>query len=325
MLDQVQPIFIIGAPRSGTTMLQVLLAKHPKVATTVELTLFDRYVAPWLAAWELENTNIREKGWRLGLPMLWSEEEFRAFIRTFLERAYAKVMERNPNATTILDKNPGYSMHVNGIKHCLPRAKFIHIIRDGRDVACSLVAARNTMGFGFRGYPEGGVLWRNLVLGARQAAAFGSDYLELRFEQFLGENRDAYRKALNFCELPYEEHWLNETIDANTFEKMKERRATGDQGVQVSPHHYRTGKAGNWRTEFSPEVRFAFDLAAGRLLRDLGYVGEDWWAKNEQERTWLPRKHYWRRRKEALGFAWDWFKAAATGKFSKSLGKRAAE
>ena len=303
-------------------MLQVLLANHPDVATTVELTLFDRYVGPWLETWDMENANIRQKGWQLGLPMLWNEQEFESFIREFIHRAYVKLLERNPQATAILDKNPGYSMHVETIKRFLPRARFIHMIRDGRDVACSLVAAKESMGFGFSEHAAAGVLWRNLVLGARKAAVFGNDYLELRYEDFLADNRAAYRKTLEFCGLPFDDQWLNDTIAANTFEKMKERQATGDQGVKVSPHHYRTGKAGNWKSEFTSATRFAFHLAAGKLLCELGYGDEFWWAETQSDRTWLPRKHYWRRRREAFGFAWDWFKAGITGKFRKSLGKR---
>lgn len=322
MLENVQPIFILGSPRSGTTMLQVLLSSHPKVASTVQLSLFDRYIGPWIDTWEMEAADIRDKEWPLGLPVLWKREQFDAVIAEFLRRVYTDMLERAPGATHILDKNPGYSMHVETIKRFFPRARFLHMIRDGRDVACSLMAAKKSMGFGTDEAAAAGVVWRNLVLGARRAAQFGDDYLEVRYEDYLADPQKSYRAALEFCRLPYDEKWLTDTIEANSFEKMKERQATGDPGVKTSKHHYRTGKSGNWKADFTPQMRFEFDLAAGKVLRELGYAGDFWWAESDAERAWLPRKHYWRRRRQALGYAWEWLKAAALGRSHKSVAKR---
>jgi hypothetical protein len=144
----------------------------------------------------------------------------------------------------------------------------------------------------------------------------------MRYEDFLTDNAKAYRTALEFCRLPYDEQWLASSVEANSFEKMKERQATGDPGVKTSPHHYRTGKAGNWKADFTPRMRFEFDLAAGNVLRELGYADKFWWAENDSERAWLPRKHYWRRRRKALAHAWEWFKTAATGGSHKSVANR---
>ena len=58
MLDSKSFIFIVGSPRSGTTMLQILLASHPQVASTVEQTLYQHYVKQWLDTWESEVRNI---------------------------------------------------------------------------------------------------------------------------------------------------------------------------------------------------------------------------------------------------------------------------
>jgi len=44
-------LFIVGSPRSGTTWLQLMLGSHPSVCATAELTLYDKYLAPWLDAW----------------------------------------------------------------------------------------------------------------------------------------------------------------------------------------------------------------------------------------------------------------------------------
>jgi hypothetical protein len=288
MLEKPQFIFIIGCPRSGTTMLQVLLSSHPLVASTVELTLFDRYIGPWLKTWRMEVANIRDKDWQQGLPMLWSEAEFDEFIREFLGRAYRKLLDRFPSATHVLDKHPGYSMHIEAIKRYLPRARFIHMIRDGRDVACSLRAAVDTMGFGIEHAGAAGRMWENMVRAAREAKRFEGDYLELRYEDVLARGVECYGRVLEFCGLPADEKWIRETVEANRFDKMKERQATADPNVKVSTHHYRRGKSGNWQSELSPADRYAFDRGGGALLRELGYAEEGWWAENSAQRAIEP-------------------------------------
>jgi hypothetical protein len=149
LLETKDFLFIIGSPRSGTTMLQILLAAHPQVASTVEQTLFQHYVKQWLDTWAAEVRNIEERGWKLGLPILWKEEELVAFLREFLARA----LRENSGAQARSHASPrqtsrATAQHVRTIKRFLPRARFIHIIRDGRDVAASTVAAHAKMGFG---------------------------------------------------------------------------------------------------------------------------------------------------------------------------------
>src|SRR5438045_9210667 len=102
-------LFIIGSPRSGTTWLQLMLGAHPSVCATAELTLYDKYVAPWLEAWKAE-THLAENGKSyVGMPVLWDEAEFHGFLSGFLESAYSKMLGTKPAATPRLDKSLGYS------------------------------------------------------------------------------------------------------------------------------------------------------------------------------------------------------------------------
>jgi hypothetical protein len=272
-------LFIIGSPRSGTTMLQVMLGSHPQVATTVELTLFSRYMAPWLKAWDDEVRNAKEKGWNQGLPFVWKEADFIAYLHQFLDRSYDSVIAEKPTATHVLDKHPGYSEHVATIKRLLPRARFLHMIRDGRDVACSMVAARKTRGFGTGTIQESAKEWNRLVRAAQQASQFTGDYLEVRYEDLLDRGAEAFAEILDFSRLPHDPKWLAETMAANTFDKMKEHRRTGNPNVASSEAHYRKGRAGVWKEEFSVNDGFLFERHAGRLLRQLGYASDtNWWS-----------------------------------------------
>ena len=233
MIESKEFLFIIGSPRSGTTMLQILLASHPQVASTVEQTLYQHYLAPWLDVWESEVKNIEERDWKLGLPILWKRGELEDFLREFLSRAYAKVLAIKPGATHLLDKHPGYSAHVRTIRRFVPRSRFIHIIRDGRDVAVSTLAAHAKMGFGPATIPGAAAKWKKFLVDARDAAEFASDYLEIRYEEFLAGKTETYARVLDFCGLPATTEWIAETIEANSFEKMKARGASPDPNT---PH-----------------------------------------------------------------------------------------
>jgi len=300
MLDSKTFLFIIGSPRSGTTMLQILLASHPQVASTVEQTLFQHYIQPWLDTWGTEERNIKERGWELGLPILWKEEEFVAFLREFLVRAYEKILALKPGATHLLDKHPGYSAHVRTIKRFLPQARFIHIIRDGRDVAASTVAAHAKMGFGPANVAGAALKWKRFLGAARDASQFGADYLELRYEHFLENKTDVYARVLDFCALPATAEWIQETVEANTFEKMKERGASPDPTTRLSEKRYHRGTAGGWREDFSAWDRFEFDQLAGDLLCELGYAQPGWWAESASDRLFLPLRHQWEKRRRFL-------------------------
>ena len=313
MLDSKQFVFIIGSPRSGTTMLQILLASHPQVASTVEQTLFTHYVAPWLEAWQSEVHNIDERGWKLGLPILWQEEELVDVLREFLRRAYTKILASKPGATHILDKHPGYSHHLGTIKRFLPAARFIHVIRDGRDVACSMMAVHKKMGFAPKQIQGAAAKWKRFVSAASEGARFGRDYLEVRYEEFLNNRAESYARVLDFCGLSYEPGWIEEMLAANTFEKMKARGASPDPQTQLSPKRYHRGVAGGWHSDLSAWDRFEFDRIAGDLLRKLNYADEDWWAETTADRILQPLRRRWTKRAPLLSRAFKNAHAAVLG------------
>src|SRR5262245_26246329 len=123
-----------------------MLGAHPLVCTSVELTLFSQYTAPLIKRWDEESANIAQNRWTQGLPFLWTDGEFYDFLREFLGKAYERVLATKPEATHILDKHPGYSAYVKDIHRLIPQAHFIHILRDGRDVAASMIASKRQMG-----------------------------------------------------------------------------------------------------------------------------------------------------------------------------------
>ena len=283
--------------------MQALIGAHPKVCTSVELSVFHEYVPTWIEVWKKESANIQHGRWHKGLPFVWSEHEFYDFLMGFMEKAYEPVIATNPLATHVLDKNPNYSRHIDTINRFLPRAKFVHIIRDGRDAAVSLVAAQREIGFGADTIMAAAELWKLFVGGAQQGRKFGDRYMEVRYEDLLSDGVDILQSVFDFCGLPMGRQDITNIYNEHKFEKMKASRITPAKKVQAPEGAYRKGKAGTWRREVSPMQRYLFDKIAGDLLTELGYAQGGWWAKSGSERIKLPLLAAISKRKQVLKYA----------------------
>jgi len=288
MISDRQFLFIIGSLKSGTTWLQIMLSAHPQLCTTVEQTLFDKYIPSWFDIWQKETKNITEKGYNKGLPFLWTNDDFMDFLREFLDKVYAKVSINHPNASHILDKNPMYSFSVELIHELLPNARFIHLIRDGRDVAVSMLAARRNIGYGPSSFINSVVTWNKYVLAARHAKSYENQYLEIRYEDLLNNGILTLQTIFDFCQLPISSEEIEKIVSEHTFKKMKSKRQHADVRAKTHKAFYRKGQAGSWREELTPTQMYQFNKISGDLLLDLGYDRDGWWATSKIKRLIVP-------------------------------------
>ncbi|SDT86173.1 Sulfotransferase family protein [Verrucomicrobium sp. GAS474] len=279
LLEEKQFIFVVGSPRSGTTWFQYLIGSHPQVASTFELTMFESYLNSWRYHWKEEQEQGVVSSISRGLAHLWREEQFDAFLREFLERCYASVLEGKPAASAILDKSPDNALHMPMIAHFLPKAKFIHIIRDGRDVVSSMVAANRSMHFGAGTVPQAAAEWVRYVRACREAGArpeIAPRYAEVRYEALLRDGAGELRRVFDFLGLPTTDAEIAAFLEANRIDSLR-KKAT-DSKAAYPAQHYRRGKAEGWRDDFNIFRRGQIDAAAGGLLCELGYAAPGWWG-----------------------------------------------
>jgi hypothetical protein len=197
-------------------------------------------------------------------------------IRSFYEACAA--LEGKPRWG---DKSPPYTYKAGRIQQALPEAVFIHIIRDGRDVALSL----SEVSWGPDDITVAAEKWASELRKARKRAKnlVGGTYMEIHYEDLVTDPEPVLRKVADFAGLPWSDEMLN--YPERAAERMRgemertlkplgggtitaEERTRQHQLVLEKPS---ASRAGRWKTEMSPENRKAFEEVAGGLLKKLGY------------------------------------------------------
>jgi hypothetical protein len=168
------------------------------------------------------------------------------------------------------DKTPLYMQHLGLLDGLFPDARYVHLIRDGRDAALSFLSVPEglmTEGWGHPRDARGfACQWVTEVRAARRLGArLGPDrYLELRYESLVAEPEAVLRGVCAFAGLEFEDGMLDYVGRTDSARKAHQQRLNEPprQGVR------------NWRTEMAPDDRRAFEDVAGGVLDALGYEVE---------------------------------------------------
>ncbi|MDP8959746.1 MAG: sulfotransferase, partial [Actinomycetota bacterium] len=144
-----------------------------------------------------------------------------------------------------------------------PEAKFIHVIRDGRDVALSYL----WVAWGPRTLWEAARKWRRDVsAGRRHGASLGPErYLEVRYERLVAEPRRVLELVCDFAGLSFDERMLA----FHTHARLQGRPEW--RGFHASVTKPVTGGLRDWSTQMPEQQVLAFEAVAGGLLEELGY------------------------------------------------------
>jgi hypothetical protein len=177
------------------------------------------------------------------------------------------------------DKSPTYTAHLPAVQELLPEARFVHLVRDGRDVALSLrqvwfAPARDAAGLAR--------YWRGCIEEARAGARHCRHYLELRYEDLVSDPEATLRRLCAFVELPWSPHMLGYAgrAAARLAEVQDQRLPDGTvvtraQRLGQHPHlgePLRLDRVGAWRSAMTAADVAAFAAVAGDLLGELGYA-----------------------------------------------------
>jgi Sulfotransferase family len=278
-----EKVFILGAPRSGTTWLQELLGSHPEIVSCQELKLMCLYLVSLWLGWQ--DQPLGDEGlWRdqrfAGLACVLDEQEFLDAIRGFADACYSKVLELKPGARVVLDKDPPNSLYVESLMKLFPDAKFVHIIRDGREVAASLVNANGSWARNWapRKVGPAAQVWRRHVEASYKAQQ-SRHYLEVRHESLMEKPDVVLHEILTFLGLRANEELIEQMNLSAALGDALKRVLVWDGEVKArdykigEPAGFRGGTSKKW-TQWSKGQAAAFDVTAGDLLVKLGYRGQ---------------------------------------------------
>jgi hypothetical protein len=272
------PFFIAGNDRSGTTMLRLILDRGPDAAVPPESMFLTDFASAFdagephdaAAAAELmrrvwEHPKVRL--WELGpeppaVPDgLLGADAFR-FIAAAPFEAYA-ARHGKPRWG---DKTPHYVHHVDLLLRLWPRARFVVLVRDGRDVALSL----RRMPFGPNNAWAAAQWWaRGIRAGVRAAAEHPDAVLTVRYEDLAERPADEVRRVCDFLALRYSDDML-------ALEHVDPARIVPDQAAWFPTlfDGINTSAVGRWRREMGARDRRIFAALAGDELAQLGYEVE---------------------------------------------------
>lgn len=242
-------VFIVGAPRSGTTWLHQLLATHPQVATAGESHIFCEGLGELFTNHEDTDPWMKLNTW-LSRPRL------TVLVRQLVDGILMSAMDRRPGATHVLDKTPNHAQHAARLAEVYPDATFVHIIRDGREA----VASAHDLWSWSDDYREIGSVaarWRDAVTDVRDHLS-RLHYIEVRYEALLADTERGLARVLDHIGLPYNAAFLAVVT------------AFGSTPINVRPSKSAVSvhKWGN----LGPVGEAAVLVEAGDLLVELRYV-----------------------------------------------------
>jgi hypothetical protein len=279
--------FICGVPRSGTTLLRLMMDAHPEMAIPPETHFAPKLIR---ALEDASGDEARSRAHELitGHPR-WPDfgldaGELRArfeaadpFGAGAALRAFFGLYADGAGKPRWGDKSPKYVRRMRLLHKTLPEARFIHVIRDGRAVALSL----SGVSWGPQTADEVADRWVGDIERARKMARH-LPYTEVRYEEMVDDPEPSLRRACELCELPWDESMLD--FHEGAAERMSESTRDlhpGSGGTVTAEERQRqhalvarppsADRVDRWREQLPPEDVATFEARAGSLLRELGY------------------------------------------------------
>lgn len=225
-------VFLVGAPRSGTTWLQRLLATHPVVKTGQESHLFGAYLGPMIRSWdhEVQRFEANAGGPRggVGIGCYFEEDDVMELARAFVVRML-EVAGVEPG-DIFVEKTPRHALFLPEIARVLPGCRVIHLLRDPRDVISSLLAASDSWGSQWAPSSalEAARLWKRYLYNVRKAeAALGpTRFMEVRYEDLSAQPEQELQRIATFAGVEWSAEDISATVECNGKASARRGEAT---------------------------------------------------------------------------------------------------
>lgn len=282
-LGNIPFFFILGRPRSGTTLLRTLFDAHPGVIIPWEcqyiINLYPRYgkTTLWtkldledfyedlLKQWQFKLWTVDLKKLKQDILNLEGKNSYAMVCRTVHASFRSLYDKKEPRF--IGDKNPGYSIYISRLKKIFPEAKFIYILRDYRDTFLSI----KNVDFELPVVSIVTYKWKYFFKQSLKAKkAYPESVYILKYEDLVSEPELHFRLICKFLGLEYTPEVFDFYEKRDEAHKvLKTERAKRNHASLLNP--ISTRRVGLWKKGLSEEeVRIA-DHVAGRFAKKAGY------------------------------------------------------
>lgn len=271
--------FFVGCGRSGTTLLRAMFDSHPDLAVPDEVSFVIRLARPHYAlrygwprrfdAGRAADLVVANGSWRRwGIP---PAEGRAALVDDPAPASFAETVRRafagwaaHEGKPRYADKTPMHVLHLRRLARMFPEARFVHLVRDGRDVALSY----RSVAWGPSTVEDAALLWRRRVgAGRRAGRRLGPGrYREVRYEDLVAEPERVARELCAFLDLAWDGAMLRyparaaEVIAATRFPEAHDR-------LRLPP----TPGLRDWRTQMPADDVARFEAIAATELAAHGY------------------------------------------------------
>ena len=201
-------------------------------------------------------------------------------IRNIFVDGWLQITEKyftQSSKARLAEKTPSNCFHFDSIHELFPESPIIHVVRDGRDVVCSLLS-QNWIDLATGEVPlytqdpvKACELWKNMVsAGCSKKTIIGEKYIEIRYEDLVKQPEKAVKRLMSL---------LNETYYSDLLEFYNKERNLADEASanQVNKALYKTSQS-RWKREFNRPLAETFNRICGELLIELGYEKNQKWV-----------------------------------------------
>lgn len=268
------PFFIVGSDRSGTTMLRLMLDRASDGPAIPPETMFITDFRAVLRGGGLDDHDaakeFTQRVWAHPRVRLWGIDgdpampptglSHEAAFRWAVEQPFLAYMRRDGKHWWA-DKTPPNIDHVDLLAEVFEGAKFVELVRDGRDVALSMI----TMPWGDNNVWTCGLRWASCIReGERQRAARPDDVLLVRYEDLVTQPQEQLQRVSGFLGIAYDDDML--AVEKTDTSKLQHQDWFGNLWKGIN-----TNAMDKWRTKMSEHDQRLFLAAAGAELALHGY------------------------------------------------------
>jgi hypothetical protein len=230
-----EPIFVLGLPRTGTTLVERILGSHDSVTSAGELTQFTRAIAGHVQAISQANPSLLANS-RNDMVRITAQINFRELGQAYLDSTQT-LKGQTPH---FIDKFPQNTLNIGPIHLALPNAKIVLLQRNPMDSCYSMYKQLFTDIYQFSYDLEelGNYFIAHQRLLNHWLSVAGDGIHVLRYENLVTEPETEVRKLLKFCELP----WQDQCLDFH----LNPQASTTASASQVRQKLY-TSSIGKWK------------------------------------------------------------------------------